>query len=442
MSTVTVNGNTYSDDGTASRDLTNGGHRQHLLPMLADAVVDLAAKADLATTNGAAQVVLAAAQADAAEAAANSAALTADVTKWISGTTYAQGDVVWSPTDLKTYRRKTNGAGTTDPTADLANWAVLIIAGNVARSARSSNTVLGAEDITTLIDITSGTFTQTFTAAATLGAGWYCYLKNSGTGDIALDPDGTETVDGLSSFVMYPGEARLIQCTGTGFTSIVLSPFSRTFIASGTFVKPPGYSQFGGLAWSAGASGQRTNSTSTEASGGGGGGCGSFLFAATALGTTESVTIGAGGAAVTGVANGNVGGNTALGSLLTVYAGTSFNNGGSILSGLVASATNIVLPYEGANANTNVGCVWGGNFTRTAGNSSRSIYGSGGGGSLDTSAVVRSPGVSSYGGNGGAAASTTSGTGGTAPGGGGGATQTGTASGAGSRGELRIWGIA
>lgn len=127
MSTVTVNGNTYSDDGTASRDLTNGGHRQHLLPMLADAVVDLAAKADLATTNGAAQVVLAAAQADAAEAAANSAALTADVTKWISGTTYAQGDVVWSPTDFKTYRRKTNGAGTTDPSADLTNWAQVLV---------------------------------------------------------------------------------------------------------------------------------------------------------------------------------------------------------------------------------------------------------------------------------------------------------------------------
>lgn len=45
-----------------------------------------------------------------------------NMTKWISGTTYAIGDVTWSPADFQAYRRKTAGAGTTDPSADSTNW--------------------------------------------------------------------------------------------------------------------------------------------------------------------------------------------------------------------------------------------------------------------------------------------------------------------------------
>src|SRR4051812_39378442 len=44
--------------------------------------------------------------------AANSAA-SAGATKWISGTTYAIGDVRWSPINGQSYRRLTAGAGTT-----------------------------------------------------------------------------------------------------------------------------------------------------------------------------------------------------------------------------------------------------------------------------------------------------------------------------------------
>lgn len=56
---------------------------------------------------------------------ANSASLTANVTKWISGTSYDEGDNVWSPIDFQTYRRKIAGAGTTDPSVDSTNWLKL-----------------------------------------------------------------------------------------------------------------------------------------------------------------------------------------------------------------------------------------------------------------------------------------------------------------------------
>ena len=42
---------------------------------------------------------------------------------WVSGTTYAIGDARYSPINFASYRRKTAGAGTSDPSIDAANWA-------------------------------------------------------------------------------------------------------------------------------------------------------------------------------------------------------------------------------------------------------------------------------------------------------------------------------
>jgi hypothetical protein len=39
MTQVLVNGNVYSDDGSTPNDMQNGGHRQHLLPMVSDLMV-------------------------------------------------------------------------------------------------------------------------------------------------------------------------------------------------------------------------------------------------------------------------------------------------------------------------------------------------------------------------------------------------------------------
>ena len=50
------------------------------------------------------------------------------VEKWVSGTTYTEGQVVWSPITYKKYRRKNNGGGTTDPSSDTTNWEIQTIA--------------------------------------------------------------------------------------------------------------------------------------------------------------------------------------------------------------------------------------------------------------------------------------------------------------------------
>ena len=86
-------------------------------------------QAGIATTQaGNAATSASAASTSASEAATSvtQAAATSNVTKWVSGTTYTEGDNVWSPITYWTYRRKSTGGGTTDPSADTTNWEAVI----------------------------------------------------------------------------------------------------------------------------------------------------------------------------------------------------------------------------------------------------------------------------------------------------------------------------
>ncbi len=67
-------------------------------------------------------------------AAAAAAAAVAGATRWDSGTTYTQGAAVWSPITFLTYRRRTAGAGTTDPSADSTNWTQVAGTGDVSQA--------------------------------------------------------------------------------------------------------------------------------------------------------------------------------------------------------------------------------------------------------------------------------------------------------------------
>lgn len=57
-----------------------------------------------------------------AKAQADAALAAVGTTVWVSGTTYTAGQVRYSPVNFLNYRRTTNGAGTTDPSLDAANW--------------------------------------------------------------------------------------------------------------------------------------------------------------------------------------------------------------------------------------------------------------------------------------------------------------------------------
>jgi hypothetical protein len=79
-------------------------------------------------------------------AAAAAATVATTAIAWVSGTTYSVGDVRYSPINFASYRRRTSGAGTTDPSLDATNWALAAggfgnggttITGNVTLTAAS-----------------------------------------------------------------------------------------------------------------------------------------------------------------------------------------------------------------------------------------------------------------------------------------------------------------
>lgn len=121
----------------------------------ADAAASLASK--LASANSEA----------AAAAAANLAATNAGASIWVSGTTYALGDVRWSPASRYTYRRIVGGSGTTDPSADAANWA---LAGSYAPQMIISTTTANSMVANQHLVLTSAALsTATLPAAPTAG---------------------------------------------------------------------------------------------------------------------------------------------------------------------------------------------------------------------------------------------------------------------------------
>ncbi len=89
-------------------------------------------------------------------------------------------------------------------------------------TARSSNTILAGSDCGSVISATSS-FTQTLTAAATLGNKWVCYYRNSGTGLITIDPNSTETIDGQTTIVLGRNEGCYIVCDGSNFFTVGLA---------------------------------------------------------------------------------------------------------------------------------------------------------------------------------------------------------------------------
>lgn len=272
----------------------------------------------------------------------------------------------------------------------------------------------------------TGSFALSFAALASFTVGVAFRVVNAGTGDVTITPNGAESIDGRTSYVVYPGEARDYTITGSAIKSVVVNAFNLVATSSGTLTVPPCYRRLDGLLWSAGAGG--LSGASSSVAGVGGGGCFPLTLYTAALGTTVSYTIGAGGAV-----NGGAGGSSSFGSY-TVTGGTTTTGGGVIaasspgaFAGAATGASPTAPGYGGG----------GGGAAGSAGGSS--VYGGGGGGGANGSAAAG--GTSIYGGAGGAAGvSSGNGSPGVAPGGAGGSSRDGSGA-VGARGELRLWGV-
>jgi hypothetical protein len=125
---------------------------------------------------------------------------------------------IWGTGDYRQQVYDSNGNLIWDQTTSTGNGTS---GSTIVRSVRNSNTVLGVNDNSTLIEI-NAVFTQTFSASATLGNGWFVYIRNDTSSAITLQPNGVETIDGASSVSLLPTEERLVVCDGTAlYTTII-----------------------------------------------------------------------------------------------------------------------------------------------------------------------------------------------------------------------------
>lgn len=114
-----------------------------------------------------------------------------------------------------------------------SGWIVVATLDESFLLSRSSNTKLDISDIGKTIVATSS-FTQTFDPAATLGDGWFVHYVNNGTGLITHDPDSSETINGSTTMILYPGQSCTIRSNGSALFASNSGPPGELLLSSQT----------------------------------------------------------------------------------------------------------------------------------------------------------------------------------------------------------------
>lgn len=331
----------FSDDGTSARDMQGQGYAANFFPMVAQAMsavqmgVQAAGAIATASTNtnsttslvigtgtqtltvetGKALVpgmwILLAYRSD------PSNNMTGQVTSYDAGT----GALVLNVT-------ATNGAGTFADWTGSVTGAPAAVPG-IARAAKTAAYTLAAADKGTLIDC-SGTWTLGLDSVATLGSGWWCYVRNTSNGNITIDPDGSELIDGVAAYTLNPCNSVMLTCDGTALGVMALK--KRTYdnrqliTTTSTFTVPADTYVIRPYAFGAGSAGIGTSP-------GRGGGC-AFGDIAVTPGEVVSFSIASGIAKVTTQSIDRLTANPAVTTTVgTASKHASVTNGGAYSGG-------------------------------------------------------------------------------------------------------------
>jgi trimeric autotransporter adhesin len=176
------------------------------------------------------------------------------------------------------YVLTTNGSG-------VASWAA---GGGGGASAYTFNNqtldyTVVSSDLGKIISFTGGgSKTATLTSAATLGAGFYCFItSDKSTGALTIDPDGSETIEAASTFPIKRGQRVQIVSDGTNW-----------FVSDSTFPRGISFDNANNSSQAnASGSGAVALGYGSTASGG-------YTFAAGASSSAAGAVAGTGGGAV------------------------------------------------------------------------------------------------------------------------------------------------
>ncbi len=331
----------FSDDGTSARDMQGQGYASHFFPMVNQVVAASATAVQAAgaiasgstnTTSSTSLTIGTGARTLTVEtgkalvpgmwvllaySAAPANNMTGQVTSYNAGT----GALVINVTAV-------SGAGT------YANWSGSVTGApaavpGITRADKTSAYTLTSADKGTLIDC-SGTWVLGFAPAATLGAGWWCYVRNTSNGDITIDPDGSELIDGVATYTLKPGNSVMLTCDGTALGVMVIKKRAydnrQLITTTSTFTVPADTYVIRPYAFGAGSAGIATSP-------GKGGGC-AFGDIAVTPGEVVSFSIASGIAKVTTQSIDRLTANPAVTTTVgTATKHASVTNGGAYSGG-------------------------------------------------------------------------------------------------------------
>jgi hypothetical protein len=90
----------------------------------------------------------------------------------------------------------------------------------------NSNYTAGVPDRAKAYVWTGGAGTLTLTSAVTLGNDWFLQVHNGGTGDLTIDPNSSETINGSLTLTLSPNDSCIVITDGTQFWTIGLGKSS------------------------------------------------------------------------------------------------------------------------------------------------------------------------------------------------------------------------
>lgn len=151
--------------------------------------------------------------------------------------------------------------------ASLVGYGIKAVGSTLAQSNEvhtfSTTYTIGAPDRAALYVWTGGVDTLSLPAAASVGNDFFVSVRNSGSGNLTVDPSGAETINDASTLVLLPGDSAMLVTDGTewftiglgqsadfafDYTSINLAGLSGTYTLSGSELNRVSYKFTGALA--------------------------------------------------------------------------------------------------------------------------------------------------------------------------------------------------
>lgn len=214
--------------------------------------------------------------------------------------------------------------------ADVELWSVDDIGGSSSTAfggdvnTISANTVINSVYANSVI-LASGTISLSLAAASDVGEGFYFSVKNTSSGVITIDPDGSETINGASTLALAQDESALIITNGVAWFSLFLYQGFAKVGAANTFTEPNAFNKTVtmGAAFNANKGADIASATTTDI----GAATGNFI---------------------------HVTGTTTITGLGTIQAGTERTVRFAGVLTLTHNATSLILP-TGANITTAAG---------------------------------------------------------------------------------------